>query len=204
MKKFYIQPNRNEMNLIDVDKNTCVTNSTNGCKLEIDKLSEDRAYKNTVLTTSMLNGWNQIGFSNNTRNTLVLDKANTSFQEVYHLNQIRYNNRNRKLENSTQREFYSELSRIRAEECIKFGAFPRRLNMITDQDCRACYLEINTAPTNVTYSSLKHLKRFYPCPYHGENSTRAKGGGRCLNFASKNLKEILEHCYQYHGMVMSN
>ena len=118
---------------------------------------------------------------------VVLDKANTSFQEVYHLNQIRYNNRNRKLENSTQREFYSTLSRIRAEECIKFGAFPRRLNMITDQDCRACYLEINTAPTNVTYSSLKHLKRFYPCPYHGENSTRAKGGGRCLNFASKNL-----------------
>ena len=118
---------------------------------------------------------------------VVLDKANTSFQEVYHLNQIRYNNRNRKLENSTQREFYSTLSRIRAEECIKFGAFPRRLNMITDQDCRACYLEINTAPTNVTYSTLKHLKRYYPCPYHGENSTRAKRGGKCLNFASKNL-----------------
>ena len=39
---------------------------------------------------------------------VVLDKANTSFQEVYHLNQIRYNNRNRKLENSTQREFYSD------------------------------------------------------------------------------------------------
>ena len=56
----------------------------------------------------------------------------------------RYNNRNRKLENSTQREFYSELSRIRVEECIKFGAFPRRLNMITDQDCRACCFEINT------------------------------------------------------------
>ena len=135
---------------------------------------------------------------------VVLDKANTSFQEVYHLNQIRYNNRNRKLENSTKREFYSELSRIRAEECIKFGAFPRRLNMITDQDCRACCPKTNTAPTNVTYSSLKHLKRFYSCPYHGENSTRAKGGGRCLNFASKNLKEILEHCYQYHGMVINN
>ena len=70
MKKLYIQPNRNEINLIDVDKNTCVTNSIDGCKLEIDKFSEDRAYKNTVLTTSMLNGWNQIGFLNNTRNTL--------------------------------------------------------------------------------------------------------------------------------------
>ena len=59
-------------------------------------------------------------------------------RHTHHLNQIRYNNRNRTLENSTQCEFYSELSRIRAEECIKFGAFPRRLNMITDQDCRAC------------------------------------------------------------------
>ena len=75
---------------------------------------------------------------------VVLDKANTSFQEVYHLNQIRYNNRNRKLENSTQREFYSTLSRIRAEECIKFGTFPRRLNMITDQDCRTYCFETNS------------------------------------------------------------
>ena len=57
--------------------------------------------------------------------------------------------------------------------------------MITDQDCKACYLEINTAPTNVTYSTMKHLKQYYPCAYHGENSIRAKG--RCLNFASKNL-----------------
>ena len=86
---------------------------------------------------------------------VVLDKANTSLQEAYHLNQIRYNNRNRKLENSTQREFYSELSRIRAEECIKFGAFPRRLNMITDQDCRACCPKTNTAPTNVTYRRVQ-------------------------------------------------
>ena len=81
-------------------------------------------------------------------------------RHTHHLNQIRYNNRNRKLEYSTQCEFYSELSRIRAEECIKFGALLRRINMITDQDCRACCFEINTTPTNVTYSFLKHLKRY--------------------------------------------
>ena len=93
--------------------------------------------------------------------------------------------------------FYSELSHIRAEECINFGAFPRRLNMISDQDCRACCLKTNTASTNVTYSTLKHLKRFYPCPYHGENSTRAKG--RCLNFASKNLNLRTLLSIQWYG-----
>ena len=41
---------------------------------------------------------------------------------IYIFKKLYFNNR--KLEYSTQREFYSELSRIRAEECIKFGAFP--------------------------------------------------------------------------------
>ena len=64
-KKIYIQLNRNEIKSTDVDKSACLTKSKDGCKFRIDKLkSVIKLKKQSALSISMLNGWNQVGFIN--------------------------------------------------------------------------------------------------------------------------------------------
>ena len=61
--KIYIQVNRNKIKSIDVDKDSrCLTKFKYGCKFKIEKLKS--RYKKNILWISMLNGWNQIKFSN--------------------------------------------------------------------------------------------------------------------------------------------
>ena len=58
-----MQINRNKIKFINMNEDTCVTNSTDGCKFKIVKLKPVQKLKRTKISISILNGWNQIGFS---------------------------------------------------------------------------------------------------------------------------------------------